>query len=219
MLTLRHIAMRCPRCEHPFHSQTLTRGRPVNSKHTDFRSHDLCAEPLAYRLCACPSCGFCCPGREFMAAEQGSMTLLRNRIPPQSIRCAAERDKTASEQYEAAAKVAEAEEAAPVVVADLLLHAAWCCVDEGDVEAERFFRREAARKFQEALASYDVAMHDRAVVTYLVGELWRRIGDTRRARQWFDQVESEITDPGTQRWILEVALQQRDAPKEWFGPR
>ena len=63
---------------------------------------------------------------------------------------------------------------------DLLLRAAWCCVDEGDSEAERFFRRKAAWKFEEALGSFDgVGREERAVLTYLVGELWRRIGDLR----------------------------------------
>ena len=61
------------------------------------------------------------------------------------------------------------------------LRAAWCCVDEGDIEAERYFRRLAAWTFEQALSSYDgVAAEERAVLTYLVGELWRRIGDFDR---------------------------------------
>ena len=82
-------------------------------------------------------------------------------------------------KYEAAAKVAEWQGMESRHVADLLLRAAWCCVDEGDIEAERYFRRKAAWKFDEALGSFDgVAREERAVLTYLVGELWRRVGDT-----------------------------------------
>ena len=87
-----------------------------------------------------------------------------------------------SEKYEAAAKVAEWQGTEPRHVADLLLRAAWCCVDEGDIEAERFFRRKAAWKFEEALERFDgVARDERAVLTYLVGELWRRVGDAKLA--------------------------------------
>jgi hypothetical protein len=76
------------------------------------------------------------------------------------------------------AKVAEWQGLEPRHVADLLLRAAWCCVDEGDVEAERFFRRKAAWAFERALDAFDgVAREERAVLTYLVGELWRRVGD------------------------------------------
>ena len=115
-------------------------------------------------------------------------------------------------------KVAEWQGMEPRHVADLLLRAAWCCVDEGDIEAERYFRRRAAWKFEEALSSFDgVAREERAVLTYLVGELWRRIGDVRQANAWFNRVQSEIGDPSTQQWVIDAARQQRDCPREWFG--
>jgi uncharacterized protein len=103
-------------------------------------------------------------------------------------------------------------------VADLLIKAAWCCIDEGDVEGERFFRRKAARALESALARYDdVKREERALTTYLVGELWRRVGDRARARDWFDRVEAELTDDPAQLWILALAAQQRDRPREWLG--
>jgi hypothetical protein len=55
------------------------------------------------------------------------------------------------------------------------------------------------------------------VLTYLVGELWRRVGDTDAAAAWFDRVPREITDAQMQQWILDAARQQRDCPREWFG--
>jgi uncharacterized protein (DUF2225 family) len=123
-----------------------------------------------------------------------------------------------SEKYEAAARVAEWAGAEPRQVADLLLRAAWCCVDEGDVEAERYFRRRAAWAFEQALSAYDgVAREERAVLTYLVGELWRRVGDPRQARAWFEQVPHEITETQSQQWVLDASRQQKDAPREWFG--
>jgi hypothetical protein len=53
------------------------------------------------------------------------------------------------------------------------------------------------------------------VITYLVGELWRRIGDSSRATEWFNQVALEVTDPESQQWIVNLARQQRDEPREW----
>jgi hypothetical protein len=55
------------------------------------------------------------------------------------------------------------------------------------------------------------------VLTYLVGELWRRVGDNTQANEWFDRVGNEITNAETQQWILDAARQQRDYPREWFG--
>jgi hypothetical protein len=55
------------------------------------------------------------------------------------------------------------------------------------------------------------------VLSYLVGELWRRVGDQKRAALWFNTVADEVTDQQTQRWIMDAARQQRDCPREWFG--
>jgi uncharacterized protein (DUF2225 family) len=123
-----------------------------------------------------------------------------------------------SEKYEAAAKVAQWQGMEARHIADLLLRAAWCCVDEGDVEAERYFRRHAAWKFEETLGAYDAVPRDeRAILTYLVGELWRRIGDIKSATTWFEAVGDEIVDLQNQQWVLDAAEQQRVNPREWFG--
>ena len=126
---------------------------------------------------------------------------------------------TGSDKYEFAAKVAMWQGAPPRRVAELFLRAAWCCVDEGDIEAERYFRRYAAWGFEDALSAQDVARAERPVLTYLTGELWRRIGDVEHARVWFERVSSEIASAKTQqtqKWIVDAARCQRDTPREWF---
>jgi len=68
------------------------------------------------------------------------------------------------------------------------------------------------------LESFDgVARDERAVLTYLVGELWRRVGDVNLAHGWFGRVASEVVDPQSQQWVIDAARQQRDCPREWFG--
>jgi len=165
----------------------------------------------------CSRCGYSGAERDFTEETDvtpGLREHVWNELAPQISTVAV----PGSEKYEAAAKVAEWQGVDARHIADLLLRAAWCCVDESDTEAERYFRRKAAWKFEEALDSYDgVAHEERAVLTYLVGELWRRIGDARLATDWLNRVSSEITDRGTQQWVLDAARQQRDCPREWFG--
>ena len=68
------------------------------------------------------------------------------------------------------------------------------------------------------MESFDGVAHDeRAVLTYLVGELWRRVGDTTLAAAWLNRVASEVVDAQTQQWVIDAARQQRDCPREWFG--
>ena len=196
-------------------SQVVTTNS-FGGKRTDFHERAAGTQPLPYLIHTCNRCGYSGAERDFTEEADVTPTLKEhvwNELAP-----VASTGMSGSEKYEAAAKVADWQSSEPRHVADLLLRAAWCCVDENDSEAERFFRRKAAWKFEEALASFDgVPREERAVLSYLVGELWRRVGDLKRAATWFNTVADEVTDPQTQRWIMDAARQQRDCPREWFG--
>lgn len=217
MTTLQQIELQCPICETRFRSQSVVSTNSFGGKRTDFHERAAGTQPLPYLIHTCNRCGFSGADRDFTEDAEVSPVLKErvwNELAP-AITCGT---LTGSEKYEAAAKVAEWQGMEARHVADLLLRAAWCCVDEGDVEAERFFRRKAAWKFEEALESFDGVAHDeRAVLTYLVGELWRRVGDMTLAAAWFNRVVSEIVDAQTQQWVIDAARQQRDCPREWFG--
>jgi uncharacterized protein len=217
MTTLRLIELTCPICHNHFTSQAVLSTDVRGGKQTDFREHAAGAQPLPYFVHLCPRCGYAGGDREFSDDAAVSPTLEQHIWDELAPRLAGSAP-TASEKYEFAAKVARWQSAEPRSVAELLLRAAWCCVDEGDTEAERYFRRHAARAFEESLTSYDgVARDERASLTYLVGELWRRIGDPARAHAWFARVPDEITSPATQQWIIDAARRQESEPREWFA--
>jgi uncharacterized protein (DUF2225 family) len=217
MTTLQQVELQCPICETKFRSQSVVSTNSFGGKRTDFHERAAGTQPLPYLIHTCNRCGYSGSDRDFTEDADVSPVLKErvwNELAP-AVTCGT---LTGSDKYEAAAKVAEWQGTEARHVADLLLRAAWCCVDEGDVEAERFFRRRAAWKFEESLESFDgVARDERAVLTYLVGELWRRVGDTKLAAAWFNRVASEIVDAQTQQWVIDAARQQRDCPREWFG--
>jgi uncharacterized protein len=217
MTTLQQIELRCPICDTRFKSQQVISTNSFGGKRTDFHERAAGTQPLPFLIHMCSRCGYSGAERDFTEAADVTPVLREhvwNELAPQLSALAI----SGSEKYEAAAKVAEWQGLDVRHVADLLLRAAWCCVDENDTEAERFFRRKAAWKFAEALSSFDgVTREERAVLTYLTGELWRRVGDSAQAQQWFNRVSSELNDPATQQWVVDAARQQRDCPREWFG--
>jgi uncharacterized protein (DUF2225 family) len=216
MTTLRRIELTCPVCANTFASEAVLSTNSFGGKQTDFHERAAGAQPLPYLIHVCSRCGYA-GGEHDFGDEAEVSPLLREFVWDELAPKVAGRGISGSEKYECAAKVALWQGAEPRRIGDLYLRAAWCCVDEGDVEAERYFRRHAAWMFEDALASYDgVEREERAVLTYLVGELWRRVGDGARAAQWFDQVAEEVTDPVAQRWVLDAARQQCLAPREWF---
>lgn len=216
MTALRRIELRCPSCGHEFESQAVVSTNAFGGKRTDFHERAAGTQPLPYQVHMCDQCGYSGAERDF--TEQTDISpLVREHVwselsPRVSI------PMTGSEKYEAAAKVAEWQGADPRHIADLWLRAAWCCVDEGDTEAERYYRRLAAWSFEQALEFYDsVPREERAVLAYLVGELWRRIGDLRQANAWFALVPEEVVDTARQQWIIDAARRQQTAPQEWFS--
>ena len=222
MTTLQQIELTCPVCETQFRSQAVVSTNSFGGKRTDFHERAAGTQPLPYLVHMCNRCGYTGSERDF--TEEADVTPMVREQVWTELAPHIEREGrvgapvSGSEKYEFAAKVADWQGMEPRHVADLLLRAAWCCVDEGDLEAERYFRRKAAWAFERALGAFDgVAHEERAVLTYLVGELWRRVGDVRQANRWFDQVPQEVVDDATQQWVLDAARQQRDCPREWFG--
>lgn len=216
MTTLRRIELSCPVCGNSFNSQAVATTNALGGKRTDF--HDLAAgiQPLAYLVHMCGECGY--SGEERSFSEEGEVSPKLKEYVLNELAPKVALTTTGSGKYEAAAKVAEWQGLEARSIADLLLRAAWCCVDEDDVEAERYFRRHAAWLFERALSQFDgVTEEERAVLTYLVGELWRRIGDLRQARTWFEKVPDEVLDSESQEWIVAAAEQQLVNPQEWFG--
>ncbi len=216
MTTLQQIELRCPVCDTRFRSQAVVSTNSFGGKRTDFHERAAGTQPLPFLVHTCNRCGYSGAERDFSDEAEVSPMLKEhvwNELAP-GLNSAL----SGSEKYEAAAKVAEWQSMEPRHVADLLLRAAWCCVDEGDIEAERFFRRKAAWMFERSLESFDgVARDERAVLTYLVGELWRRVGDQSVANGWFERVSGEVVDSQSQQWVIDAARQQRECPREWFG--
>jgi uncharacterized protein (DUF2225 family) len=219
MTTLCQIQLSCPVCSNEFTSRAVTSTNAFGGKATDFHERAAGEQPLPYLIHTCPWCGYTGSERDF-GKDVEVMPLTKARVWNELAPKLTSWPMTGSDRYEFAAKIAIWQGTAARWVAELLLRAAWCCVDEGDVEAERYFRRHAAWVFERALGTPDgVAGEERAGITYLVGELWRRVGDLKEARRWFDAVPGEVVNPYRQQWIINAAKQQRDNPKESFRRR
>ena len=217
MSKLELIELCCPVCDNHFRSPIVENPAAPAAKRTDFHEQTSGMAALPYQVHMCARCGFSGAENDFSGDTElsaGVIDHVWSELAPVLMKSSG----VPSEKYEAAAKVVEWSGGNPRHAGDLWLRAAWCCVDEGDVEAERYYRRIAARRFEAALVGFDdVPREERAVVTYLTGELWRRIGDLRQARAWFDRVCDEVVDRSKQLWVIAVAKQQRDEPRDFFA--
>jgi uncharacterized protein (DUF2225 family) len=217
MTTLAKIELTCPVCTHGFASQKVVATNCFGGKRTDFHERASGHQPLPYKVHTCWKCGYTGPDEAFTGEGIDLSPYVIEQLMEEMPKYRG-RNLTGSEKWEAAARAAEIIGEDDKVLAGQLLCAAWCCVDESDTEAERYFRIAAAKRFETALEAFDVVeREERAVITYLTGEVWRRAGFVERAHEWFRKVPDEVIDTATQQWIIDAAIQQTVAPREWWG--
>jgi hypothetical protein len=90
--------------------------------------------------------------------------------------------------------------------------AGWC-ESEGSGSGVRY-RREAVARFEAAMERKQVTADSRATITYLIGELYRRVGDPDKAKAWFARVPDAVGGNAKQEWLIDLAIQQSTNPKE-----
>jgi uncharacterized protein (DUF2225 family) len=226
MVTTQKITLRCPVCEKSFESDWITSENLVpQTRRTDFHPYladNKCGLP--FQIHTCHGCGYTKSIEGFVEQPQeyantGLITFLQYKVYPHLNWLGT--GITASAKYEASAKILQYEKAHHKAIASNFLMAAWCCVDEGDYEAERYFRRLAVEQYHDALASFDeVSSDELPVITYLVGELYRRIGNRNQALVWFNKVLRLA--PGLSKekeWLIPLCCQQIKNPEEWLEER
>lgn len=220
-ITLVPIDLVCPVCEAKGRSNRVVTTNWFGGKTTHFyekASGDV--QPLSFQIHICGICGFAGSEADFAevpSEEKDGDACARLRVFVQEaiVEKFAGIEAAGSDKYDSAAQIAEFQ-GRLVDAAERYLRASYCASEEGDYEAERYFMRYAAWRYAQALSGYDlIALEERARVTYLIGELWRRIGDNREAHKWFDKVRAEILEPH-QAWILQLSNQQKIAPREWL---
>ncbi|MCX7598161.1 MAG: DUF2225 domain-containing protein [Armatimonadetes bacterium] len=189
MTTIMPETLTCPVCGTVFEAWCVG-SCSTCGKDTDFRPHYLGMDPLSVFVQACPRCHFAgYPGDfESVPAEVKRFVLsggLRaeevvGQEPPDELR--------GSTKYILAARCLAADpDTEDLEVADLYLRASWCARMERFPERERECQAEAVARFEQALETGRVESEQRAVILYLVGELYRRLGMFDVARQFFDE--------------------------------
>ena len=180
--------------------------------HTDFRREVMGFQPRCHLIHTCPFCGYTASESDF--DRQVPRPVARRMI--HALRYLVRGDIPLScQRYEYAARCSEMVTDSPLNIADLYLSAAWSAEEEQQGGELKTYREKAIHFLRRALETPGtVPDSDRATTTYLIGELYRRLGETREADSWLTRVRQEIVDRKGQAWILSLAEQQRTSPRE-----
>jgi uncharacterized protein (DUF2225 family) len=206
----------CPVCEARF-PVAAVQSCGSYAADSDFRPHHWGVDPLESYVHACHECGFSGYSTDFdEGVTEMVIRKIRKFLSPRT------RDLTRANapffKYEFMALIYEWEDRASREVGDGFLRASWVARCRNNREKERLYQREAVRRFEEALEIGECqTQEERAVTSYLVGELHRRLNRKRRAETWFHRALEEFEMLGadgeeTLGWLGEQIHQQLDAP-------
>lgn len=211
----------CPVCEARFAVHAVQSAGSYRAD-SDFRPHHWGPDPIDGYVHSCVECGFSGYERDYShGVSEMVIRKIRKFLSPRT------RDLSRSSapffRYEFLALIYEWEDRPSLEVGDGFLRASWVARGCRNREKERLYQREAVRRFEEALEIGECEeQEERAIVSYLVGELHRRLNRKRRAETWFHRAQEEYDlleadDEEALSWLGEQIRTQLDSPTDRLG--
>ncbi|MCA9753985.1 MAG: DUF2225 domain-containing protein [bacterium] len=207
----------CPVCEARFEVPSV-RSCGSHGADSDFRPHCWGYDPLEDQVQACRECGFAGYPEDFReGVTENVIRKIRKFLTPRTRDL--KRPSAAFFRYEFLALIYEWEDRSSLEVADSFLRASWVARSRQNREKERLYQRESVRRFEEALEIGECGdQSQRAVISYLVGDLHRRLNRRRRAETWFHRSREELalvadSDEGLA-WLSDQIKRQLESPSD-----
>lgn len=206
----------CPACGAIFEARTVV-SITHQGQDSDFLPHYLGENPLPFFLVQCPECSYSGYPEDYTAdhPEDRKVTTafikkilslpISRKMPEEALK------------FFLAGKIYEETRRNPYHIGNLYLRGSWCCRLQENRKAEIELQQLAVRFLKVAVEKSTISNPDNLpVVTYLIGELYRRLEDRKSAREWFGAVEEVIIDP-EQQWILELTQKQAELNEHFIN--
>lgn len=214
MTTLQAHKFTCPLCGNTFDSQLIMSTNSMGKMHSDFYKEAAGAQPVCYFVHTCTNCGYTGFEGDF---QPESFTDEFRRLVSETITPEVKGRKIdVNGNFFLAALCAEWRGATPQTLARIYHMGAWCSRLRGDKDKEKFYLGKAVEYFEKALESGVEPPENKAIFTYIVGDIYRRLGDAEKAGQWYGKVEQTIKETGGDPKILEFARRQMSEPSDFF---
>ena len=204
----------CPLCGNMFDSPIVTSTNSFGPLHSDFFREAEGAQPICLFVHTCTNCGY--TGFEGDFQPQTFSTEFRQLVAASITPEVQGRTIDTSGHYYLAALCAEWRGAPARELARIYHMGAWCCRIRGEKEKEKFYLGEAARYFEKALESGEIPPESRAMFAYVLGDIYRRLGDGEKARAWYGKVQALLQSHGGEHAIAEYAKRQLEGPRDIF---
>ena len=212
MTTIVPVEITCSCCGVTYGSRKVTHIVNLGPVTTDILEMTPGEQPIRFQVFTCPSCGYTTSSTDNEQVDDETRRTVAELITPRL----REMEPSPARNWEFLAVLQEAKGLDNFGVGSIYLRAVWCASLDGQKAEEREYRRKVIEYFQRAFAREGV-MEDRAYWTaYLIGEMYRRLGDIKNARTWFDTVINFNQKHHDRDFWVKLALQQKTDPVEYI---
>ena len=209
---LYQVEKTCPICEKKF-KLTKTRGQAVSvSTDTDFCTRFADLNPYYYTIWVCPHCGFAAHEERFFTLLEGARLKMKEFLEGRKVNLDLSGSRTwdqAVTSYKLAIFYAGMVSLPASHIASLELRLAWLYREKEMVDEEMEMMKRAVKDYEAAFMGEQTPIGNltEITLTYLIGELNRRLGNYDESLSYLSRVVSNPQAKNEKR-ILEMA---RDA--------
>jgi uncharacterized protein (DUF2225 family) len=192
------VEKECPICKNKF-NVTRTRGRQVLIKQdSDFCSHFQNINPYYYSIWVCSHCGYAAPDSYFENLSAAAQDKIAKFLTGKAVNVNYGGIRTREQAiatYKLAIFFAELVAEPASRIADLQLKLAWLYREGEHEEEEKNSLTKACEHYEQALfrERLPIGTLSEAAVSYLIGELARRTGQTEKALLYLGKVVGSPT--------------------------
>lgn len=170
------VAVKCPRCGSRFNTKQLPAWVDTGIRNSELRQHfgGKAVQPEPFSVSTCPVCNKSDWIVRFPATKEEAVLNQSPLTPHLQFRNAAMQSEQITRDYYDAG--------------NLYLYAAWCADDAGADTQSKEYRLLAIYAYSKSLNDVSCPVTQRPTVEYLIGELYRRIGEFAAAQNHMQQI-------------------------------
>jgi len=179
----------CALCGTEFESDVITSTNTFGGKDSEFRVYAFGLQPLRFILAMCPKCGYTSYShKEHLTFNE--MQAIEALLKSEITKSIDEKMQYSAFKFYIYARILEVRKASIMKIARAYLNAAWIADDDQEYEKAVKYRKLAISTFVSGLKANNIPEEDIPIITYLVGEIYRRIGEFDSAIEWFMKVKT-----------------------------
>jgi len=204
--------VKCPVCSTDYSTKKVrTRALRLIKQDEDFLPYYQGENPIKYRVFVCPNCGYAAYEDKYNAISDQGKEEIKRKISSQWKKRSYGNVRSTDEAIETC-KLALYEgqilEESRLYLGTVALNIAWLCRLKGDVDQEKRFLKIAKDFYEEGYYKEDLSntSMDEIKLGYLIGELYRRLGDADNAAKWFNAVvtsHNSYSNPNIRKMAVE----------------